>query len=41
MALAAKLEKMLDAANGTIRSEVYSGEIEMYSKDLDKTHLVT
>ena len=42
MAVAAKLEKMLlHAANGTIRSDDYSGEIETYSKDLDKTHLVT
>ena len=42
MAVAAKLEKMLlDAANGTIRSEDFSEEIEMYSKDFDKKHLVT
>ena len=41
MPIAAKSEKiLLDAANGTFKSEEFSGEI-MYSKDLHTTHLIT
>lgn len=42
MPIAAKLEKvLLDAANGTFNGEDRLEEIQMYSKDLDTTHLVT
>ena len=42
MPVAARLEKkLLDAANSTFRSKEFSGDIEMYSKDLDTAHLVT
>ena len=42
MPIAAKLEKvLLDAANGTYSGEALSEEIQMYSKDLDTSHLVT
>ena len=42
MPVAARLEKVLiGAANGTFSDKDLSGEIQMYSKDLDTTHLVT